>query len=134
LTKWRTSRSISGQHTAVSAPPIRELSFSYRPGIDRVFRHRRDDLEQNFRHQLRRNVPRDSPFAKPDAAARKLLRIYREYLRNRPDISHTYTGVTNSQFICQSRGSVEEYVAGRNYGIAQKWFEIGGGGTRVSPA
>lgn len=71
------------------------------------------------------------PFSSPEAAARELLRIYREFLRARPDVSHTYTGVTNSQFIYQSGGSVAEYGAGLAYGVAQKWFEIAGGGTRV---
>lgn len=73
----------------------------------------------------------DRPFAAPEAAARELLRIYRAFLAMRPDIPHTYTGVTNSEFIYKSGGSVEEYTAGRDYGIQRKWFEIGGGGTRV---
>jgi hypothetical protein len=68
-------------------------------------------------------------FADPEAAARELLRIYRMKLAD--GATHTYTGVTNSQFIYESGGSIEEYAAGRDYGIAQKWFRIDGAGTRV---
>lgn len=70
----------------------------------------------------------DRPFASPGAAARELLRIYRNRLKD--GAPHTYTGVTNTEFI-QSGGSVSEYGAGRDYGIAQKWFRIDESGTRV---
>lgn len=70
------------------------------------------------------------PFASPEAAARELLRIYREFIRARPDVSHIYTGVTNSAFT-DERGSVAEYAVGRDYGIAQNWFRVNESGTRV---
>lgn len=73
----------------------------------------------------------DRPFADPEAAAIELLRIYREFIARRPEILRTYTGVTNSEFVHQSGGSVEEYAAGRNFGIARKWFRIDESGTRV---
>lgn len=73
----------------------------------------------------------DSPFASPEAAARELLRIYRDFIAAKPDIPHTYTGITNSAFIYQSGGSVAEYGAGRDFGIAQKWFRIDESGTQV---
>lgn len=68
-------------------------------------------------------------FASSEAAARELLRIYRNHLKG--DASHASTGVTNNAFIQASGGSVEEYKAGRDYGIGQKWFRIDESGTRV---
>lgn len=73
----------------------------------------------------------DRPFASPEAAARELLRIYREFIAAKPDIPHTYTGITNSAFLYQSGGSVTEYGAGRDFGIAHKWFRIDESGTQV---
>lgn len=71
------------------------------------------------------------PFADPKAAASELLKIYRGFIAARPDVGHTYTGVTNHEFIWGRGGSVEEYSAGRDYGIAQGWFRIDESGTRV---
>lgn len=72
----------------------------------------------------------DRPFTSPEAAARELLRIYREFIAAKPDIPHTYTGITNSAFT-DAGGSVAEYGAGRDFGIAQNWFRIDESGTRV---
>ncbi len=47
----------------------------------------------------------DRPFENPEAAARELLRIYRAALRD--GASHTYTGITNREFIHDVGGSVE---------------------------
>lgn len=75
----------------------------------------------------------DRPFAKPEDAARELLRLYRKNIEDSPHgDTHAYVGVTNSAFLYQSMGSLTEYVAGRDFGIANKWFEIWGGGTRVN--
>ena len=71
----------------------------------------------------------DRSFAEPEAAARELLRIYRMKLAD--GAPHTYTGVTNSEFIYQSGGSVAEYGAGRDFGFQQKWFRFDVSGTRV---
>lgn len=71
----------------------------------------------------------DRPLASPEAAARELLRIYRDMLKD--GATHTYTGVTNSEFVYQSGGSVAEYLAGRAFGFAQKWFRFDDSGTRV---
>lgn len=70
------------------------------------------------------------PFAKPEAAAQELLRIYREFLALRPDYGHTYTGVTNSAFT-KNGGSIEEYSAGVKHGIEAGLFRIDESGTRV---
>jgi hypothetical protein len=64
----------------------------------------------------------DHPFAKPEAAARKLLEIV---LAKDIDVGqYAYTGVTNTAFL-QAGGNVAEYLAGRDYAIAQGWFKIG---------
>lgn len=71
----------------------------------------------------------ERPFADPEAAARELLRIYRNRLKD--GALHTYTGVTNTEFISVSGGSVAEYRAGADHGRAQKWFRFDESGTRV---
>lgn len=71
----------------------------------------------------------DRPLASPEAAARELLRIYRNALKD--GATHTYTGITNREFIHVGGGSVDEYVAGRDLGIARRWFRIDDSGTRV---
>jgi hypothetical protein len=71
----------------------------------------------------------DRIFGNPEAAARELLRIYRAALKD--GAPHTYTGITNREFIYDVGGSVEEYASGRDFGIAQKWFRIDESGTRV---
>jgi hypothetical protein len=43
---------------------------------------------------------------------------------------YTYTSVTNTAFL-QAGGNVAEYLAGRDYGIAQGWFKIDTSGTRI---
>lgn len=73
----------------------------------------------------------ESKFPDSEAAACELLRIYRSYLAKRPEIPHTYTGVTNSHFMHESGGTIIEYAAGRDFGIAQKWFRVDESGTRV---
>lgn len=69
------------------------------------------------------------PFESPEAAARELLRIIKTRLRDDPPRS--YTGVVNSDFTSKSGGSIAEYSAGRDYGIAQGWFKIHESGTRI---
>lgn len=74
----------------------------------------------------------DRPFAKPDDAARELLRIYRKFINEcKYGDPFTQIGITNAEFLYRRGGSVDEYGAGRDFGIAHKWFEIFGGGTRV---
>lgn len=41
---------------------------------------------------------------------------------------HTYAGVTNREFVSVSGGSIEEWNKGIEYGNAQGWFTIDGGG------
>jgi len=68
------------------------------------------------------------PQARPEAAARKLLEIV---LSNDIDVGqHAYTGATNTAFL-RAGGSVAEYAAGRDYAVAQGWFEIDRSGTRI---
>jgi hypothetical protein len=68
------------------------------------------------------------PFATPEAAARKLLEIV---LAKDIDVGqYAYTGATNSAFL-QAGGDVTEYIAGRDFAVAQGWFEIDRSGTRV---
>jgi len=70
----------------------------------------------------------ERPFAKPEAAARKLLEIV---LSADIDVGqHAYTGATNTAFL-RAGGSVAEYTAGRTYAVAQGWFRIDGSGTRI---
>lgn len=71
------------------------------------------------------------PFAKPESAARELLRIYRKFIDESEYGPFTQAGTTNIEFIYRSGGSVAEYSAGRDYGIARGWFEIFAGGNRV---
>lgn len=74
----------------------------------------------------------DRPFASPEAAARELLQIYRKFIEENPHGDpFTQTGITNAEFIYRRGGSVAEYAAGRDYGIANQWFELFGGMTRV---
>lgn len=70
----------------------------------------------------------DRPFVNPEAAALKLLEIVLA-----GDIAvgqHAYTGASNIAF-SRAGGSVAEYAAGRDYGVAQGWFEIDRSGTRI---
>ena len=70
----------------------------------------------------------DRPFAKPEAGARKLLKIV---LSNGIDVEqYTSTRVTLTTFL-HAGGSVAEYAAGRDYGVAQGWFEIDRSGSRI---
>jgi hypothetical protein len=102
-----------------------------------LFLWRYDRFVEHSRARLRRahDGPRvrmkyvtDRPFANPEAAARKLLEIV---LSKDIDVGqYTYTGVTNTAFL-QARGNVAEYLAGRDYAIAQGWFEIDTSGTRI---
>jgi hypothetical protein len=74
-----------------------------------------------------RYVP-DRPFAAPEAAARKLLEIV---LAKGIDVGQfAYTGATNSAFL-QAGGDVTEYIAGRDFAVAQGWFEVDQSGTRI---
>lgn len=58
------------------------------------------------------------PFAKPEEAAKELLRIYRGFIAARKDdVVHTYTGITNREFVMVRGGSIDEYAAGVEYGI-----------------
>jgi hypothetical protein len=71
---------------------------------------------------------RRSTFASPEAAARKLLEIV---LAGDIDVGqHADTGATNTAFL-RAGGSVDEYAAGRDYAVAQGWFEIDRSGTRI---
>jgi hypothetical protein len=68
------------------------------------------------------------PYADPEAAARKLLEIV---LAKDIDVGqYAYTGATNTAFM-EAGGSVAEYTAGRDYAIANRWFEIDRSGTRI---
>ena len=58
----------------------------------------------------RKTFVEDGPFAKPEAAARELLRIYRDRLKD--GAPYTMTGVTNTEFIYTSGGSPANYRAG----------------------
>jgi len=70
----------------------------------------------------------ERPFAKPEAAARKLLEIVLSY---GIDVGqNTYTGVTFTAFLLVG-GSVAEYTAGRDYAVAQGWFKIDRSGSRI---
>jgi hypothetical protein len=70
----------------------------------------------------------DRPFAKPGAAARKLLEIV---LVKDIDVGqYAYTGSTNST-VLQAGGDVAEYIAGRDYATAQGWFDVDRSGTRI---
>ncbi|MGN6284521.1 MAG: hypothetical protein ACTHM2_05155 [Afipia sp.] len=55
----------------------------------------------------------DPKYPTPEAAARELLRIYREHIA--AGSPHAYTGVTNMAFL-QGGGTVEEYRAGVVHG------------------
>ena len=59
-----------------------------------------------------------------ESAARELLRLYREHTAD--GYPYAYTGVTNMEFL-RGGGTVSEYRAGIDYGIAQGWFSIEAG-------
>jgi hypothetical protein len=67
-----------------------------------------------------------SPFENPQDAAQELVRIARPQVR--ADWAYAYIGKTNFNFLNVSGGSLLEYVAGRDFAIANKWFELDGGG------
>jgi hypothetical protein len=67
-----------------------------------------------------------SPFEHPEAAARELVRIARPQLRE--DWAYAYIGKTNFDFLYVSCGTLAEYTAGRDFAIANKWFELDSGG------
>jgi hypothetical protein len=70
----------------------------------------------------------DRPYADPEAAARKLLELV---LHSDIDVGqYTYVGKVNQDFL-GAGGSVAEYVAGRDYAIAQRWFEFDRSKTRI---
>jgi hypothetical protein len=70
----------------------------------------------------------ERPFAKPEAAAQKLLEII---LRADIDVGqYTYTGITNSTFTREG-GNVVEYSNGIAYAVTQRWFEVDRSGTRI---
>lgn len=69
-----------------------------------------------------RNFVPDPKYPTPESAARELLRLYREP----PTVPYAYTGVTNTQFT-RGGGTIAEYRAGIEYGIAQGWFSIEAG-------
>jgi hypothetical protein len=70
----------------------------------------------------------DRPFANPEDAACKLLAIV---LAGDIDVGqYAYTGATNTAFL-QAGGSGAEYIAGRDFAIAQGWLEIDRSGTRI---
>ena len=70
----------------------------------------------------------DRPFAEPEAAARQLLAII--LARNIDAGQYADVGATNTAFP-EAGGSVAEYLAGEEFGIAQGWFEFDRSGTRI---
>jgi hypothetical protein len=72
----------------------------------------------------------DRPFSTPEAAAQERLRICRAFIaaKNDPTLKHTYAGITNHEFVWKSGRSIAEWGEGREYGKAQGWFTIDGGG------
>lgn len=75
------------------------------------------------------------PFAKPEAAALELMRIFRAFIaeKNVPTLKHTYAGVTNREFVFIRGASIEEWSLGIDYCKAQGWITMDGGG-RIFPA
>ena len=71
----------------------------------------------------------DRPFNDPEAAARKLVDLVRASITT-SGLSHAYTGAVNLAFI-RAGGTGGDYVAGRQYATAEKWFEIDRSGTRM---
>jgi hypothetical protein len=55
----------------------------------------------------------------------RTLRLYREHTAD--GYPCAYAGVTNAQFTREG-GTIAEYKAGVEYGIAQGWFSMDGGG------
>lgn len=86
-------------------------------------------VQSDMDGHARKTFVEDGPYAKPEAAARELLRIFRDRLKD--GAPYAMTGVTNTEFIYTSGGSPANYRAGLAFGLAQKWFAVEGGGTRV---
>lgn len=72
---------------------------------------------------------KEPTFPDAESAARELLRIAKSLIRE--GIGHTYTGVTNSEFLYVSGGSLDDYKAGRDLAIANNWLKIDESGTRI---
>lgn len=70
----------------------------------------------------------DAKYPTPEAAARELLRIFREHTKD--GYPYAYTGASNMEFL-RGGGSVDEYRAGIDYGVQQGWFSVEAG-SRVS--
>jgi hypothetical protein len=76
-----------------------------------------------------KNLTEDRPYAKPEAAARRLM----EHARAFEPIQdgRIYIERINSPFLYQDKGTPAEYGAGLKYAIARGWLEIHESGTYV---
>jgi len=73
----------------------------------------------------------DRPYAKPEAAAQRLLELIQAEMTE-TGYAHAYTGTVNTAFT-RGGGSVAEYGDGCKYGIEAGLFTIDDSGTRVKP-
>jgi hypothetical protein len=79
--------------------------------------------------QAHHHFKEDRPFASPEAAARKLVELIEAEMAT-GNLLHAYTGAWNASFT-RAGGSIAEYGAGRDYGIAAGLFTIDDSGSRV---
>ncbi|WP_458757715.1 hypothetical protein ACSVBT_17375 [Afipia sp. TerB] len=71
----------------------------------------------------------DQKYPSPEAAARELLRVYREHASD--GSTDAYTGVTNMAFL-RDGGSIAEYRASVLYGQKANWVRIDDSGSSVT--
>lgn len=72
----------------------------------------------------------DDPFAKPEDAARELIRLCKAEMKE-SGLPFAYTGTVNHAF-WMGRSTVASYGAGRDYAIAKGWLTIDESGTRIT--
>jgi|ThiBio_1000_plan_1041568.scaffolds.fasta_scaffold03330_10 hypothetical protein len=73
----------------------------------------------------------DDPFAKPEDAARELIRLCKREMETTGQ-PHAYTGTVNNAFTYGGGSTVASYGAGRDYAIAKGWLIIDISGTRFT--
>lgn len=73
----------------------------------------------------------DDPFAKPEAAARELIRLCKVEMEETGQ-PHAYTGTVNNAFRAGWRSTVESYGKGIDCAVAKGWLVIDISGTRIT--
>jgi len=73
----------------------------------------------------------DDPFAKPEDAARELIRLCKVEMEETGQ-PHAYTGSVNYAFTTGGRSAVASYGLGRDYAVAKGWLAVDESGSRIT--